>query len=597
MQTIQSNSIQTDFSPLRVGDLAENRQPDTELLALFLETGNRSALEPIVVRYSGLVYSVVSKVVYQSQDREDACQATFLSLIRSASRIRNQQSLASWLCSAAFRIAIRLRQNHRTSPGSLSLADLEMLAEQSPDPLSQVAQDIEFEKLNVELQKLPTELRAVLVEHYFLGLSAPAIAERMELSVSAVEGRLRRGKQRLRSALARMGIGLSVVTGAVASMEKTATATSGRLCELCLSALQCPTSSVASASSIGLSGSGGSVQSALTQEINARVLTLVHGEMTMSTIGITKVAYGTGLAACALLATSLASNLLLSNHQSGAGRVLAISSSYANGLEVDEAANASFAVSQGVGSAGGNGSGDGGGAGTGAQPTQSGTGADGIGSGPQSSNQAWKTRGEVATKRIEKARSTLELEMVDVAKLETTQELFGRLADIAQMPVVISPEVESDVSAIQLRSCIDSKLQLGKDTKLSARDILELALAECKTAGYVIRSNRIEIVPIIDANAVRMYDVSSIVPAPSDIHQQNLLKLVSDFVLRDKDIIQGGSAKVSIAGNTLIVWCDEPTHREIEEFLGQVSKLEGGVGVLTNHPEPPQSGGMGGGMM
>lgn len=358
MHTLYPNSPQPQLPPLLVDDLAENRQPDTELLALFLETGNRSALEPIVVRYSGLVYSVVSKVVYQSQDREDACQATFMSLVRSASR--NQQSLASWLCSAAFRIAIRLRQSHRTRPGSLSLADLEMLAEQSPDPLSQVAQDIEREKLNVELQKLPTELRAPLVEHYFLGLSAPAIAERMELSVSAVEGRLRRGKQRLRSALARMGIGLSVVAGAVASMEKTATAASG-----------CP----------------------------------------------------------------------------------------------------------------------------------------------------WS----------------------------------------------------------------------------SARDILELTLTESRTAGYVIRSNRIEIVPIIDANAVRMYDVSSIVATESENDQhQNLLKLVSDFVLRDKDLIQGGSAKISIAGNTLIVWCDEPTHREIEEFLGQVSKLEGGVGILTNHPEPPQTGGMGG---
>ena len=588
--------MQTDFTPLRVGDLAENRQPDAELLALFLETGNRSALEPIVVRYSGLVYSVVSKVVYQSQDREDACQATFMSLVRSASRIRNQHSLASWLCSAAFRIAIRMRQSHRTSPGSLSLADLEMLAAQSPDPLSQVTQDVEFKKLNVELQKLPAALRDPLIEHYFLGLSAPSIAERMELSVAAIEGRLRRGKQRLRVALARMGIGLSVVAGAVASMEKTATAASGRLYELCFSAIHSPTLSVAFSSSVGVSGCGGSsVQSAFAQEINARVLTLVHGEMTMSTIGITKVAYGTGLAACALLATSLASSMLLSNNRSGVGTALSISSSYANGFDGDETSNANFVVFQGEGTDGENGSGDGGGAGTGAQSIKTGSGASGMGSGPQPSNQTWKTRGDIAANRIEKARSTLEVELVDVAKVENTQELFATIAKLAQMPVFISPEVESDISSIRLRSFFETKLQFGGKYELSARDVLELALTESKTAGYVIRSNRIEIVPIAEANAVRMYDVSPIVATESgnDPHQ-NLLHLVSDFVLRNKDVIQGGSAKISIAGNTLIVWCDEPTHREIEEFLGQVSQLEGGVGILTNHPEPPQPVGMGG---
>ncbi len=70
---------------------------------------------------------------------------------------------------------------------------------------------MELESLDEELQKLPDRIRMPIIEHYLLGFTAPQIAERMELHLTAIEGRLRRGRKLLRQSLARRGISLSVV--------------------------------------------------------------------------------------------------------------------------------------------------------------------------------------------------------------------------------------------------------------------------------------------------------------------------------------------------------------------------------------------------
>ncbi len=57
----------------------------------------------------------------------------------------------------------------------------------------------------------------------------------------------------------------------------------------------------------------------------------------MSSIGLAKVAYGTGLGLCALFAASILSNFLIdSPHDGGVGQTLAIPASYAAGPETEE---------------------------------------------------------------------------------------------------------------------------------------------------------------------------------------------------------------------------------------------------------------------
>lgn len=184
--------------------------PDSELLAIFVATRSPEAAERLVRRHSSLVARLVRRMLQNTNDAEDAFQATFLVMLKSASKIRNQGSLASWLYGVAYRTAFRIRRQSKARHMESIDEPINTAIAPEIDPLEKIATAFQLELLDRELQSLQPSLRDVLIEHYLLGQSVPEIADRFELSNSAVEGRLRRGRAALRQKLARRGISFSV---------------------------------------------------------------------------------------------------------------------------------------------------------------------------------------------------------------------------------------------------------------------------------------------------------------------------------------------------------------------------------------------------
>lgn len=206
-----NNSNFFQLSQLSNAEVQRQLQGDLELLELYVSVGDRAAIETLIKRYASMVASVCSLTVADRQTAEDAFQATFLVLLKQAKRIRRRASVAAWLHGVAYRCSCRLRKQNRDRTQNNLGDDLSTVMHQVSDPLIELSRKMDLEALDRELQKLPEHLRAPLVEHYLLGFTAPQIAERMELSLSAVEGRLRRGRQTLRIRLAQRGISLSVL--------------------------------------------------------------------------------------------------------------------------------------------------------------------------------------------------------------------------------------------------------------------------------------------------------------------------------------------------------------------------------------------------
>ena len=171
----------------------ERMQPDAELLDLYIESGSREAIERLIERYAPMVASVCRLTVSDPTSAEDAFQATFLILLKSAKKIRRHASVGAWLHGVAYRTACRLRKPAREPASNPSDTDVSDYCDSTAEPMTQLARRMELEALDRELESLPDKLREPLVEHYLLGFTAPQIAERMELSTSAVEGRLKRG--------------------------------------------------------------------------------------------------------------------------------------------------------------------------------------------------------------------------------------------------------------------------------------------------------------------------------------------------------------------------------------------------------------------
>ncbi len=173
-------------------------------MSRFLATRDESAFAELVTRYSRLVMSVAVHTLRDRHAADDAFQATFLVLARNARRIRNRDSLASWLHGTTFRVSRRLlRSQLRRKEQDLPSVELAAFEGASGAPPDQQA------ALDEELARLSEGLRAPLVLHYLEGRTVREIAAELRMTASAVEGRLKRGKETLRKRLLKRGVLLS----------------------------------------------------------------------------------------------------------------------------------------------------------------------------------------------------------------------------------------------------------------------------------------------------------------------------------------------------------------------------------------------------
>ena len=196
-------------APVRLTSLS-----DRALLRMFAQSGDEAAFRQLVDRHSALVLAACRRGLHSAADAEDAFQATFLVLARSAGKIRNRDALAAWLYGVATRICLRMRRN----ASRWRTEELMDVSAPYADPLDELLARHDETVADEELNAMPAALRTPLVLRYLAGKSNAEVAEEMGITIAALEGRLKRGKQRLRMRLLRRGVTLAAV---VATLKAT----------------------------------------------------------------------------------------------------------------------------------------------------------------------------------------------------------------------------------------------------------------------------------------------------------------------------------------------------------------------------------------
>ncbi len=175
---------------------------DRELLDQFAARRDELAFTALVDRHGPMVQRVCHAVLHDHHDAQDAFQATFLVLARSADSIRRRDSLASWLHGVALRVARRARSDssrrHRHEQASAALRE-----STAPDETAPRDRDDLASLLHDEIARLPERFRAPLVLCHLQGRTYEEAAHLLDCPVGTIKSRLSTARERLRHRLSR----------------------------------------------------------------------------------------------------------------------------------------------------------------------------------------------------------------------------------------------------------------------------------------------------------------------------------------------------------------------------------------------------------
>ncbi len=173
-----------------------------ERFATHAGLGSEQAFEAIIGRHGPMVLRACRGILGDDHEAMDAFQATFLVLARKGRSLWVGDSLGPWLHRVACRAASKARA------GAARRRELERrMAEVAMDPGSKADRlDDLASILHEELDRLPEHYRAAIVLCDLQGHTCEETARRLGCAVGTVGSRLSRGRERLRSRLARRGL-------------------------------------------------------------------------------------------------------------------------------------------------------------------------------------------------------------------------------------------------------------------------------------------------------------------------------------------------------------------------------------------------------
>jgi len=185
---------------------SEEADPDLELVERW-KAGDGRAFELLVKRHERRVFGLLLRMLGNRQEAEDAAQDTFLNLHRNGHHFRRESRFSTFV----YRVAVNAALNRRRSLGRRRM-HLERLAQRQsvgegvaeaprgPEEAA-VGQQLR-ERVQAEIQQLPSALQAPLVLYDIEGHSYAEIAGILGIAEGTVKSRIHRARQALRQRLA-----------------------------------------------------------------------------------------------------------------------------------------------------------------------------------------------------------------------------------------------------------------------------------------------------------------------------------------------------------------------------------------------------------
>lgn len=166
-------------------------------------SGDRAAMEALYRAFERPVYTLARRITGSTEDAAEILQETFLEVLRSLSRLRNDAALGAWMrkvttSKALMRVrGLRKHPDRRRSGESLG-PDLEAIELRPLAKLEPPESRIDLERA---LAELSSTARTVVWLHDVEGMTHAEIGELMGRSTSFSKSQLARAHARLRQSL------------------------------------------------------------------------------------------------------------------------------------------------------------------------------------------------------------------------------------------------------------------------------------------------------------------------------------------------------------------------------------------------------------
>lgn len=180
---------------------------DADLLERFVHSADDLAFTGIVRRHGPMVLAVCRRRLGHDADAEDAFQAVFLALAKSAAAIGRRESLPGWLYRVAYLVSLKAAGRRSRHPSvALPVAEVSM-----PNPPTHPVETEDLKGvLDTELARLPDKFRSVVVLCLIEGRTNAEAAAMLAVPVGTIDSRLNAARKKLQAALTRRGVAVTV---------------------------------------------------------------------------------------------------------------------------------------------------------------------------------------------------------------------------------------------------------------------------------------------------------------------------------------------------------------------------------------------------
>ena len=159
--------------------------------------GDHDAFAPLVVASIARLEAVANLIVRDPELARDAVQDAYIRAWRDLPALRDPDRFDAWLHRLTVNACLDAVRRRRRRPMEVELPPI--LPHGMADHFGEVANRDQLER---GFRRLKPELRAVLVLHYYLGLTASAVAETLDIPMGTAQSRLHRALDELRAAIA-----------------------------------------------------------------------------------------------------------------------------------------------------------------------------------------------------------------------------------------------------------------------------------------------------------------------------------------------------------------------------------------------------------